>query len=276
MVLDEGGEISERQSKEIGRPLAVIGIAEKGYASFELSVSKEGGHSSIPAKETAIDILTAALHKLRSNSPPARLTPPVREFLGRVGSSSDDFSHRLVASNMWLFEGATLSILSERQEGSALVRTTIVPTIVTAGVKDNVIPTIARAIVNTRIIPGETIRTVEEYIRATIRDDRVQIKETGRFSSEPSGVTSVGSAAFKRVESAVYKTIPSVLPAPYLMAGGTDSRYYRGIADGVVNFFPQTDGRGIHGINERLPILDLQRGIHFITTIIKESDKEFP
>lgn len=275
MVLDEGGELSESKTKELGRPLAVIGIAEKGYASFELFVNKEGGHSSIPEKETAIDILSAALYRLRTTTPPSRLTPPVREFLTRIGSSSNNFLHRMAATNLWLFDGAARSILSAQPEGSALVHTTIVPTVLTAGVKDNVVPTTATAIVNTRILPGETSLTVEEFIRTAIADDRVKIKKTGRFASEPSAVTSLGSPALKRLESALYRTIPNVLPAPYLMAGGTDSRFYRRISDGVVNFFPQTEGKGIHGINERLPIPDLQRGIHFITAIIEESDRRF-
>jgi len=47
------------------------------------------------------------------------------------------------------------------------------------------------------------------------------------------------------------------------------------IADGVVNFLPMTDSKGFHGINERLPIRDLQRGISFMMTIIEESNKEF-
>jgi acetylornithine deacetylase/succinyl-diaminopimelate desuccinylase-like protein len=36
-----------------------------------------------------------------------------------------------------------------------------------------------------------------------------------------------------------------------------------------------TDAKGYHGINERLPIKDLQRGINFIKTIIEETNKEF-
>ena len=275
MVLDEGGEISVSKTKEIGRPVAVIGIGEKGYASFELSVNKEGGHSSIPEKETAIDILSTALHKLRTTTPPSRLTPPVREFLTRIGSSSNNFLHRMAATNLWLFDGTARSILSTQPEGSALVHTTIVPTVLMAGIKDNVVPTTATAIVNTRILPGETSLNVEDFIRTAIADDRVKIKKTGRFSSEPSPVTSLASPALKRLESAIYRTIPNVLPAPYLMTGGTDSRFYRRISDGVVNFFPQTEGKGVHGINERLPIPDLQRGIHFITAIIEESDRSF-
>ena len=74
---------------------------------------------------------------------------------------------------------------------------------------------------------------------------------------------------------AVSKTVPGALSAPYLMVGATDSRFYRQVSDGVVNFFPMTDGKGAHGIDERLPIVDLQRGIHMMSTIIEESGREF-
>lgn len=275
MVLDEGGEITENKLKDVKRPIAVIGVAEKGYASFELSVEKEGGHSSMPADETAIDILTTALHKLRSKTLPSKLTPPVKEFLNRVGSSSDVFINRMAAGNMWLLEGMVKRIIAAKPEGSAMLHTTIVPTIIQSGIKDNVIPADARAIVNSRILPGETSETVESFIQKTIDDDRVKIKKVSRFSADPSTETSIQSPAFKRIESAAYKNIPNVIPAPYLMIGATDSRYYRRISDGVVNFLPQTDSKGYHGINERLPLRDLQRSINFIITIIEESNKEF-
>jgi carboxypeptidase PM20D1 len=275
MVLDEGGEITEGKIKDVKRPVAVIGVTEKGYASFELTVQKEGGHSSMPAKETAIDILSAALYKLRKKTPPSSITPPVKEFLTRIGSSSDIFLNRMATSNMWLFEGITKSILSDKPEGNAMIHTTIVPTILESGIKDNVIPSIAKAIVNSRILTGETSKTVEDFIRAAINDDRVQIKKLGKFDLDPSPATPIASPAFKRVESAVYKNIPNVIPAPYLMIGATDSRHYRRISDGVVNFLPMTDSKGFHGINERLPILDLQRGISFMMTVIEESNKEF-
>jgi carboxypeptidase PM20D1 len=275
MVLDEGGQISEERVKDVKRPLAVIGVAEKGYASFELTVEKPGGHSMMPEKETAIDILAAALYKLRSETPSSKLTPPVLEFVKRVGSSSENFTNRMAAGNMWLFKGLIESKLSAQPEGSAMLHTTLVPTIIESGVKDNVIPSVAKAIVNSRILTGETGETVEHFIRRTIDDDRVKIRRFGRFNNDPSAATSLESPAFKRVESALYKTVPKVIPLPYLMIGATDSRYYRRISDGVVNFFPMTDSKGFHGIDERLPVRDLQRAINFIMIIIEESNAQF-
>lgn len=275
MVLDEGGQLTTERIKEVKRPVAVIGVGEKGYASFELSVRSEGGHSMMPAKETAIDILAGALHKLRRRNPPAKLTPTMREFIERIGSSSESFSNRIASTNLWLFKGIALSRLAAMPEGNAMIRTTIVPTIIKSGIKDNMIPATATAIVNARILPGETSASVENYIRETIGDNRVAIKKTGKYDSEPSSMTPVTSSAFKRVESALNKNIAGVLPVPYLGIGATDSRYYRSIADGVVNFYPMTDARGFHGVNERLTFKDLQLGINFFKTIIIESNEQF-
>ena len=275
MVLDEGGEITEAKIPEVKRPVAAIGIAEKGYASFELSVQKEGGHSSMPDKETSIDILSAALFKLRSETTPAKITPPVREFMHRIGSSSEIFTNKMASANMWLFEGVAKGILSEKLEGNAMIRTTIVPTILKSGIKDNVIPSSALAIINSRILPGENAKWVEDYIRKTIQDDRVIIKRVDKYGADPSSPTSIESPAYKRVESAVYRIVPNVLPTPYLMIGATDSRYYRRISDGVVNFFPATDSKGYHGYNERVQVSAFRRGINFMMTIIEESNKEF-
>jgi carboxypeptidase PM20D1 len=61
MVIDEGGELTFEKVKDVSRPIAMIGVGEKGYATFELSVEKTGGHSSRPDRETAIDILAKAL-----------------------------------------------------------------------------------------------------------------------------------------------------------------------------------------------------------------------
>ena len=56
-LLDEGFMITEGIVPGFKEKLAMIGTAEKGYATFYLSVDVEGGHSAIPARETATDIL---------------------------------------------------------------------------------------------------------------------------------------------------------------------------------------------------------------------------
>ena len=271
VVIDEGGEITTGKMKDLQRPVAMIGIGEKGYVTFELAVSKPGGHSSKPEKETAIDILSNALHNLRSVQMPVRLTPPVEEFFNRVGGASGSFFNRVALSNLWLFKSTVQHTLSATPEGDAMQRTTIVPTMLESGIRENVIPTNATAIVNSRILTGQTTADVKTFITQAIHDERVTITIKGDFNTEPSALTDVNAPAFKMMEHAVAETIDDVIPVPYVMLGASDSRNYRAISDGVINFTPLVNSKGFHGIDERLPIKDFERSFNFFTNIIRQS-----
>ncbi|HTE13027.1 MAG TPA: M20/M25/M40 family metallo-hydrolase [Chitinophagaceae bacterium] len=275
MVIDEGGEINTGKIKDVQRPIAMIGVAEKGYVTFELAVQKPGGHSSKPDNETAIDILVKALYKLRTVQMPVTLTEPLKEYFHRVSGSSDNFFNKMALNNLWLFKSTVQNTLGGSPEGDAMQRTTIVPTILESGIRENVIPTNAKAIVNSRILTGETTREVKEFIKNTIDDNRVTITIKGDFNTEPSPLTDLNSPAFKRMEEAVYQTLDDVIPVPYVMLGASDSRNYRAISNGVINFTPLINSKGFHGIDERLPVKDFQRSINFFTSIIKESGKPF-
>jgi len=270
MVVDEGGEITYEQMPDVKRPIALIGIGEKGYATFELLVEKPGGHSSRPDRETAIDILSRGLYKLQQEKTARRILDPTREMLNRVSGSSDDFIRKMALNNLWLFEGYVLYKMGDNKDGRAVISTTVVPTILESGVRENVVPSQARALVNTRILPGESIKEVEAFVRKGVDDQRIKVTLTGDFATEPSSMTDFHGDAFKKVSDAVSAISEDVIPVPFIMVGATDSRNFRSISDGVVNFCPITDGKGYHGIDERLPVKDFQRAIQFYTILINE------
>jgi carboxypeptidase PM20D1 len=271
IVVDEGGEISTEDMKDVKRPIASIGVGEKGYVTLILTAQKAGGHSSIPAKTTVIDILSKGLYKLRENQMPAKIIPPIKAYLERVSGYTDNFWKKMMLSNMWLFENQVINNLSDAPNTNALVRTTIVPTIVNSGVRDNVIPTFATASVNSRILPGETQQDVYNYVEKTINDTNIKITYYHNFSTLPSSTTDINSKAFKRVEKVINAIVDDVIVAPMLMVGATDSRNYREISDGVINFTPMTNAKGYHGIDERLLISDFQKLVNFYTLLIQGS-----
>ena len=271
IVVDEGGEISTEEMKDVKRPIASIGVGEKGYVTLILTAQKAGGHSSIPAQSTAIDILSKGLYKLRKKQMPAKLTPPISAYLDRVSGYTENFIKKVELSNMWLFEKQVLNNLSEAPTSNALVRTTIVPTIVNSGVRDNVIPTFATAYVNSRILPGETQKDVYNFVEKAVKDTNIKITYYHNYSTLPSPTTDIHSKAFKRVEKAIYSVVEDVIVAPMLMVGASDSRNYREVSDGVINFTPITNARGYHGIDERLLMTDYQKCINFYTLLIQGS-----
>src|SRR5512134_1626931 len=53
LVLDEGGVIADGILPGLSGPVALVGIAEKGFVSVELSARVAGGHSSLPPPRSA-------------------------------------------------------------------------------------------------------------------------------------------------------------------------------------------------------------------------------
>ncbi len=269
LVVDEGGEISTEDNKSIKAPVASIGVGEKGYVTLVLTAQKAGGHSSIPASTTAIDILSNAIAKISTHPMPTKLTPPIEAYLKSISAYNENFIEKLALSNLWLFKSAIVNNLTKQPTSNALVRTTLVPTVFNSGVRDNVIPTFAYAYVNSRVLPGQSTKDVFDYVQKTIEDTNIKITYYKNYMTEPSPTTDVNSKYYKRVEKVVRSIVKGVVVAPMLMVGATDSRNYREISDGVVNFTPITDAKGYHGIDERMQISDFQKCFNFYTLLIK-------
>ncbi|MFZ1805606.1 MAG: M20 family peptidase [Cyclobacteriaceae bacterium] len=267
LVLDEGGIITVDKIPGITQPVALVGTSEKGYMSLELSVELSGGHSSMPATETAIDILTNAIVRLRANPFEADFSQSTKDFIQYIGPEQP-FLQKMVFANQWLFKNTIVGIYEQSPGGNAMVRTTIAPTVIKAGVKDNVIPTLANAIINFRLLPGDTQQSVKDRVISVIDDPRVTVSKLS-FGNDPSAVTPVDGFGFKLVEAAARKTFDKVIVAPFLMVGATDSRHFGKVSDQIIKFSPMNDPIGFHGINERISIRGYQDGIWFYQQLIK-------
>lgn len=269
LVLDEGGMVDTEKFKATGRPVAVVGTGEKGYTNIDLTVEIPGGHSSTPMKETAIDILNKAIVKVRAKQMPALIAPPVQDLLNRT-SAGESFFTKMVMANMWLFKGSVIKKMEASNQTNAMVHTTLVPTIVKAGIKDNVIPSIAKATFNSRILPGQTSDDVVAFVIKAINDERVIVKKQTISLFEASATTSADHPTFKKIEGLTQQVLPNVLVSPYLVVGATDSRYFRPFSESVLNFSPMQNVKGFHGIDERLGKEDLNRMITFYKLFIQE------
>jgi carboxypeptidase PM20D1 len=274
-LLDEGLVITSGIVPGIEKNVALIGIAEKGYASFELSVSAEGGHSSMPARETPIGILSAAVSALEKHPMKSKLSLPVQQFLDYVGPEMP-FFFKLAFANRWLLSSLVISKYEKTDAGNAVVRTTTAPTIFKSGNKDNVLPGFASAIINFRILPGECIADVQEHIRKTVGDERVKVQLSGHFS-EPGGVSNVNCPEFACLEKSIRQIFPNTITAPSLVIAGTDSRHYSAITENLYRFVPLVAGpddlKRIHGVNEKMSCPNFLNCICFFRQLILNSNK---
>lgn len=275
-VLDEGGVITQKLVPGIEKDVALIGVAEKGSLTLELSINLEGGHSSMPEKETAIDVISKAIAKLKSNPFPLTVSPPIEGFLNNVGPEMP-FINKIVFANKFIFENVITGIYEKTASGSALVRTTTSPTIFNSGVKNNIIPQSASATLNFRIISGETTATVINRVKEVIDDERIKIT-TGDFFSEPSKVSNTNSFGYKTLHKTISEIYPETIVTPYLVVAATDSRHFEDISDNIYRFttikINKDNIKTFHGINERIAISDFENSIRFYHQIIKNSCSE--
>ena len=179
-VLDEGGAITRAAIPGTHKPLATIGVAEKGYVSVRLLARDGGGHSSMPPRHTAIGRLARAVARLEEHRPAAAFSSVQRELLRRVAAHVDPLQ-RVVLSNLWITAPLVERLLSAQPASDATLRTTTAPTILRAGVKDNVLAQQAEAVVNFRVRIGDSIDGVLAHVRTTIDDADIEIAVDGEF-----------------------------------------------------------------------------------------------
>lgn len=274
MVLDEGGVIVDGMFPGLADPVALIGIAEKGFVTIELSTRVGGGHSSLPPSQTAVGILSSAVAKVEQSPMGARLEGPNHQLLDRIGPQLP-LIERAVFANLWMTSPLVLRRLQASPATNAMVRTTTAPTIFQAGTKDNVLPSFAKAVINFRILPGDTVATVIEHVRRTVNDSRVDIKTVGRFSSEPSPLSTTESASFRTLERTIRSIVPDAIVAPYLVVVVTDARYYSGLSQNVFRFLPlrltQQDLGRMHGANERIGVREYETAIRTYRQLVVET-----
>ena len=272
-ILDEGGNILSGLLKNVSAPVALIGIAEKGYLSLALTAETAGGHSAIPPTHSAIGKLSLALAALASNPFPSRLSEPTRQMLEYLGPHMA-WPERFLLANLWLFEPVIRHQLERSPLTNAAIRTTLAPTLITGGIQENVLPSKARAVVNLRLLPGDITAAVIERVRKIIADNAITMTPLAT-RVEPSPVTPTSSASFQILQRTVREIIPEAIVAPGLLVATTDSRHYATLSKNVFRFFPITlrpgDTERYHGIDERISVEDYARSVRFYVQLIRNS-----
>ena len=154
-ILDESGCIASGVVPGVSKAVALVGTAEKGYLTLELSVEGEGGHSSMPPPKTAIGVLSSAIARLEQNPFPARLKGPTAQMFEAIGPEIG-FPMRFVFANQWFFGGLIKRKLGKSINTNGAIRTTCAATVIRGGERENVLPQKATALVNFRLFPGDT------------------------------------------------------------------------------------------------------------------------
>lgn len=275
LLLDEGLPLADGIFPGIKNPVAMIRIAEKGYLTLELAATADGGHSSMPPRQTAVGIVAQALARLEAHPQPARLDGAAAQMFAYLAPELP-LGQRLFLANRWLFGPLVLRSLLDEPSSAAMVRTTTAATVFQGGVKENQLPSRATALVNFRLLPGDSAGEVIERVRRAVEDPRVSIRPTTPLP-ESHPPSEVEGAAFETLMRTAREVIPDAVVVPALLVGTSDARYYERFCRNVYGFRPfllnSQDLKRFHGLNERVALSDLERMVRFYARLIEATSQ---
>ena len=250
-----------------GQPLVyVIQGAEKTFASFRLTVTNPGGHSSRPRDDNAIYDLSRALLRVEQYRFPVTASALTRAYLGTLGRIVPGPAGQMLtrfAANPEDAEAA--EALRRAPEFVGATRTTCVATMAEAGHAQNALPQRASAVVNCRIFPGVPVETVRQALATAIGNEAVRIETMGNPVIGP--VSEPRADVDAAIATSIHSRYPGIPLTPYLESGGTDGVIYRsaGIPTWASSgLFIKPDEMFAHGLNERLPVASFYAGIEHI------------
>jgi carboxypeptidase PM20D1 len=154
-----------------------------------------------------------------------------------------------------------------------MMRDTIAPTMLEAGIRANVIPSDARAVLNVRLLPGDTIDVLLNQLNKLVNDPSVklEIMQDGGLAAPNSSIETEFYAEITRVCAKEFGGAPVL---PYMSTGATDSsqlRLHNVQAYGLRPFpLSDEDEQRVHGDNERIPLASFAKGVDLMTRIVAE------
>ncbi|MFA0815194.1 MAG: M20/M25/M40 family metallo-hydrolase [Anaerofustis sp.] len=273
-VYDEGGIAITDAIKGVKSPLALIGVAEKGFNNFKITVNAAGGHSSMPPKHSALGQIAKIAVNIENKPMKATLTPIVIDLLKNICDEMG-FAVKMAVANLWLFKPLLIKVLAAGDTTAAMIRTTTALTMAKGSDAPNVLPQTAELVVNARVLPGNTPDDVKAHLQAACKDVKATVSPM--LLEQPSPVSELDSKGYRKLIEVIGEVYPNTIPTPYLVLGGTDARKYYNVSNCVYRFMPAliTDEQKgtMHAANEHISTDNIKRMVVFFEKMMSGFDE---
>ena len=280
-VLNEGGgsSISARDKN-----IYTVNTAEKGLLWLKITAKGIPGHGSMPdAAENAILLMNKVIEKLSNYPSKVELVPTVQEFLLQM--AAEDPEHRQLLEKILANPAESDVVLIELEKKAPAIadeirprlKMTITPTIINGGVKENVIPSQCSAVFDCRVLPGKSTADAQILIRNLLADVGLDKLSYDVIQAQEPSESPIDTPLYTVIKSVMMDFEPKCGVTPILMAGGTDSRFFRKLGSVCYGFHPlrsetkygEKATRREHGIDERISIENLVFGASVLYETVK-------
>jgi len=271
-VLTEGGGI-RRDGEDISY---TVSVAEKSPCWIRLTARGQAGHGSVPRPDSAVTRLLRALGNIQNYTAPIRVVPAVQAYFSSLAEREDDDT----AAHYRDLERALTDpdfqrTFMEQPYHNALVRNTIAPTVLSGSQKTNSVPAQATAELDCRLLPGEDAQQFIATLTKVVSDPQVELSVLLNF---PPVASAADTPLFRAISAVAKRHHPQALVLPTMLAGFTDSRYFR--EKGMVSYgfsgiaLQAGENYGVHGPNERVPLASLGQATQILFEVLQELDAD--
>ena len=269
-ALNEGGVI-----RVVNGKVQYVGVAttEKVPRPILLSAKGTSGHGSRPRLDNPITHLAAAVGKVGNWQPPMRLNETTRAFFQKLAGISDPEEAFLFRN---LEDPHLGPLVQEKLRAShigynSMLRTSIVPTVIKGGFRNNVIPGDAMATLDVRALPDENMTNLVETLRELINDPLVEVVPSSSHRRPAPPPSRLDTEMYAVLERAQQKLFPQAVTLPMLLTGATDSAQLRakGVqVYGIGSLSTEDDSSRVHGNDERINVEGLGKFLEFVYTAV--------
>jgi acetylornithine deacetylase/succinyl-diaminopimelate desuccinylase-like protein len=251
-----------------------IGTAEKLPARVRLVAMGTAGHGSVPRLDNALIHLSAAVEKVGRWDTPMRFNDTTRTYFEKLVniSSPERAAHYKELFNPVTAAAAQQYLRANDPSRYSMLRTSVVPTMLKAGVGANVIPSEAEATLDIRALPGEDIEKFYQEMAKVIGDSAVKIVPI-RPSRPPSPASRLDTEMYRLMEQVAKEIYPGAAVLPSMSTGASDQAQLR--AKGIQSYGigpASTEEDAInypaHGDVERLAESSLYPFVQYVWEIV--------
>ena len=269
-LITEGG--TTRANDRGGIDYFGVGTTEKSPFWLDMTARGTPGHGSRPTPDNPVHRLIRALDRIAEWRTPLVVTPGVDRYFRDLATLETDSTRRRWFADIRtaLRDSVAVRAITGDLTYNALLRNTISVTGLKGSDKTNVIPPFATAALDVRLLPGQEPADFLAELQRIVGDTAVTFRPQG--PSWPATESPTDTELFRAIEAAAHVRRPEALVTTPMLAGFTDSHFFRrlGIASYGLGPFPLTvsESRGVHGNDERVSIEALRFGVRFLYDIV--------
>jgi acetylornithine deacetylase/succinyl-diaminopimelate desuccinylase-like protein len=256
-----------------------IQVAEKGFAVYRIRVRGTWGHGSMPRENNAAVLAARVITRLATPGE-VRITPVMRHFvettaealggevatslLGLLGNDPE-------ASERWLAACDAMYARALR----ALVRDTISPDVVHAGIKYNVIPGEASLEIDCRVLPGMTEDDARDVVEERIGPELMAACEIEQVIFGAPAESPHHHPLFGLLADTIRDHDPGAIPVPFMVPFATDAKHTTRLGVPTYGFSPLKLAREerflerFHGVDERVAVDALRWGLPVLYDVVR-------